>query len=343
MTLLNRRQFNALAASAAGLALPAWAQPTQTVKIGSAVRSIFSLPLYVADQKGFFREQGLVADVSFFSGGPPATAALLGGSVDFVSSAVENQLKLAKRGQRVVSIMAMQADFSGALVLHKSAADKLTARLKHKPGVKDLRGLRIATLARGGFADMAARYIFADAGLDPDKDVELIPVRGYDKVLAAAQAGEIDGSLMVEPWQTIAVEGGKDWEYVVHITLGEGPKVFKDIGYVTLQTTPRLLAENRPLADKVVTALVKAQRFIAPVGNLDELVEIAQKVFPSEQPRVLRTSIAKQQASFRPALHAEMITKNMELLLKNKAIEGTAPAVADLFDNHFAGLWNKTL
>ena len=339
MLSINRRRFLAFSLSSLAVSGLARAQQLQTVRIGSAVRSVFSLPLYVADQKGYFAEEGLLAEISFFAGGPPATSALLGGSVDYISSAIENQIKLARRGQRVVSIIGMQSEFSGALVLHKSAAQRLALRPGQQPRVEDLKGLRIATLARGGFADTAARYIFANAGIDPDKEVQLIPFRGYDKVLAAAQVGEVDGALMVEPWQTIAVEGGQGWEYVVQLTVGEGPDVFRNVGYVSLQTTPKLLSANRAQAEKVVKAIAKAHHYIAEKKNLAELVAIANKVFPDESTKILRASIAKQQASFRAELNPEMLVKNTELLFKAKAIEDSAPSPVELIDTRFSGFW----
>src|SRR5690554_223662 len=75
-----------------------------TVKIGSSVRSIFALPIYYADQKGLFKEEGLDVEVTFFAGGPPAVAALLGGSVDFIAASLENQLKVNKLGEDIRSV-----------------------------------------------------------------------------------------------------------------------------------------------------------------------------------------------------------------------------------------------
>src|SRR5690606_8904456 len=90
---------------------------TKQVHIGSSVRSLFSLPLYVADQKGYFKAEGLDVDISFFKGGPPATAAMICGSVDLIVASLENQLKLNQKGQPVRSILNMQSDFSGALAV----------------------------------------------------------------------------------------------------------------------------------------------------------------------------------------------------------------------------------
>ena len=323
---------------AIGLAFPTFATPAvaQTkIKIGSSVKSIFSLPLYVADANGYFRDEGLEVETIFFTGGPAATAAMIGGSVQFISSALENTLKLAQRGQPVLNLMTMQADFSGALVVHKRVSQKLGRPAK----LSDIKGLRIGTLQRGGFADSAIRYLMIDAGMDPEKDATLIPLRGYDKHIAAAKANEIDASLMVEPWPTIAVSEVGDWDMVTNITIGQGPAVFHNIGYCTLQVAPDYLAKNRPVADKVVRALVKAEMFIRDKANLDRTVEITQKVFGEIKPETLRKSVEVQLGTFRPEFKQEMIDKTMELLLKNGQISGDAPKFNVVADPSFQPLW----
>lgn len=334
-----KNRFGAALAAVLGYALVstsgAWADTA--VKIGSSVRAVFSLPLYVADQKGYFKDEGLDAEVVFFNGGPQATAALLGGSVQIISSAFENAMKVVQQGQPLVNVMAMQADFSGALVVRKDLAEKLGRR----PRIDDLRGLRIGTLVRGGFADIAARYLLLDAKIDPDKDTTLIPIRGFDKHIAAGKAGHIDASLMVEPWQTIAVHETGDWEYMYNITIGEGPDIFHGLGYVTLQTSREYLTEHRNVVEKAVRALVRAQSFIAKEENLEASTDIAAKVFPNVKRETLRISVKNQLRTFRPALTQEMIDKTVELLSINGDTGIAPPAYEQLMDRSFAGLWGE--
>lgn len=307
------------------------------VKIGSSVRSIFALPIYYADQKGLFKEQGLDVEVSFFAGGPPAVAALLGGSVDFIAASLENQIKVNKRGEEIQSVMTIQSDFSGALVVRREVVDKLG----RAPKVTDMKGLRIGTLSRGGYADMAARYLLQQAGINPDKEATLIPIRGFDKVLAAGEAGSIDAALMVEPWPTLSVEGGGKWAYVFDMTKGQGPDVFQDMGYLTLQTSKATMRNRPEVVKKVVSALVKAQAVIREPANIDELVKVALVVFPNFKVEELRTSIQKQQHSFRPALTPIMIKKNMDLLLANDAIKAPGPSTEEAFAAGLEALWKQ--
>jgi|EndMetStandDraft_8_1072994.scaffolds.fasta_scaffold05826_2 sulfonate transport system substrate-binding protein len=317
-----------------GGAQPAVAE--QVVRIGSAVHSIMSLPVYVADRGGFFRREGLTVEViDFQGGGPPANAALLGGSIELLSSAFENQLKLVKQGQPVASVVGIQATFGGGLLLRKGLAQKLG----RKPTVADLKGLKIGTLARGGFADSAARYIVVNAGLDPDKDVTLVPLRGFDKHIVAGKAGELDASLMVEPWPVVAIDELSEWAYVFDITAGEGPDVFKNIGYISLSTTRSYIGKNRSTVEKVVRAIVNAQAFINDRKNLEAVTDIARQQFPETERATLRKSIANQIGTFSPDIVPDMVAKNAELLGKAGNIQPPVPAYDAIVDGSFKPLW----
>jgi NitT/TauT family transport system substrate-binding protein len=334
-TSSSRTYVMLVALAAATFGTSASAQDLTTVRIGSAVRSIFSLPIYVADQKGFFKDEGIKADISFFTGGPPATAALLGGSVDVIVSALENQLKVIKQGQHIVSLITVQSSFSGSLVLRKDIADKLG----RKPVLQDIKGLNVGTSDRGGFADSAARYLFASNGIVPEKDLNMVPLRGFDKHIAAGKAKEIDASLMVEPWQTIAVEGTKDWVYVLNFSLGEGPDLFQKMSYVTLQTTPDYIAKNRAVVEKLVRAIVRAQSYIAQGGNQDDLAAIAKKVFPDTDLNILRISIQHQLKTFDPVITPDAISKNITLTKTSGQFQGDAPSYDTVVDTSFKSFW----
>lgn len=322
------------AAILAGIStLPATAQ--EKLNIGISVKSIFGLPLVIANQEGFFKDEGLDVTLEYFTGGPPATAALMGGSLQFLNAAFENNVKTVQKEQPLVTIMNIQSDFAGAIIMRKEVAEKFGG----EPKITDLKGLRVGTLARGGFADVSARYLITDAGLKPEVDVEMIPIRGADRQLTAGEAGEIDAAMVTEPWPVIAVEGMDKWVYVVNLTVGEGPDVFHDMGYVTLQTTRDYLEKNPETANKVVKAVVRAQKFIADPANLDEVSAIADKEYGSPGVEVMKISVERQAKTYVPFMKPEMVTKTMNLLLPNGLIEEPAPAYDSLVDQSFAPLW----
>lgn len=311
------------------------AQAADKIGIGISNRSLLGLPIVIAKDKGFFEAEGLDVSIEYFAGGTPSTAALIGGSVQFIDAAFENNIKTVKRGQKIVSVLNVQTDFAGAIILRKDIAEKLG----RKPTVNDLKGLKIGTLARGGFADVSTRFILADAGLDAEKDVELVPVRGAERQLTAGEAGEIDAAFVMEPWNVIGVEKTDKWAYVLDITKGEGPKVFQGLGYITLQTTRDYVAANRPLVEKVVRAVVRAQGYIVDPKNIDDVAQIADREYGGSGIDVVKLSLARQAHTFSPALTPENVAKTSEILVKSGSIEAPAPSYADVVDDSFAPIW----
>ncbi|TCV95460.1 ABC transporter substrate-binding protein [Biostraticola tofi] len=313
------------------------ATAAEKLHIGVSNRSLLGLPVLIAKEKGFFEQQGLDVSIDYFAGGVPATAALIGGSVQFIDAAFENNLKAVKKGQDIVSIANLQTDFAGAVVVRRD----VVKQLGHPPGIADLKGLRVGTLARGGFADVSMRYIAQSAGLDPEKDISLIPIRGADRQLTAGEAGEIDAAFVMEPWNVIAVEGSGKWDYVLDLTKGQGPDVFQGLGYTTLQTTRDYIADHRQTAEGVVRALVASLQYIVDPANLNSVAEIANQEYGNPGVAIIETSLERQRHTFSPALSQSALDKTGHLLLESKSIQPPLPAFKDVVDSSFKPLWDS--
>src|SRR5580765_4252148 len=61
--------------------------------------SLYYLPLTIAEQLGYFKEEGLNVNISDFAGGSQALRAVVGGSADVVSGAYEHTLNMQPKGQ----------------------------------------------------------------------------------------------------------------------------------------------------------------------------------------------------------------------------------------------------
>ena len=73
------------------------AQAQQTVKIGTTPSFVF-LPLYVAEQLGYFKAEGITAQFVDFEGGAEVTTAMVGGSIDAGGTMIERPLILSEKG-----------------------------------------------------------------------------------------------------------------------------------------------------------------------------------------------------------------------------------------------------
>jgi NitT/TauT family transport system substrate-binding protein len=310
---MKTRLAFATAVSVAFTAFTGTAVHAQQTKltIGSSVQSLFSLPLYIADSKGYFKEAGLDVSVVNFRGGATATPALVGGSVQLQAAGTENLLKLVRQGQPVVAVMTVQSTLNNAVVLRKDIAEKLG----RKPTIQDFRDLRVGTLARGGTTDMVIRYMLIKAGMKPEVDVKLFPLGGYDRHFAALQADQVDASVTVAPVQTQMIALGLGVSAFDFLN-GEGPDTFQDMEWITLQGKKDYIAQNRDTVAKVVRAIVAAQKFIANPANIDEVVKLAKLQFPNVDDAILKSSIQQQVKTYTPQVTPAGIAKNNDLLIQ---------------------------
>ena len=166
------------------LALVAGAARAEKIRTAIPQANLNYLSIFVADAKGFFRDEGLDNETVVISG-PLSIAALLSGDVDY-SGAGGSGMRAAIKGAPVKGIIFQ--------------ADKVTFYLVADPGIRnaaDLKGKRIAIGSPGDTQDRVMT-MFAERGGVSSKDIIRISM-GSDtntRVMAvktgAAQATTVD-------------------------------------------------------------------------------------------------------------------------------------------------------
>ena len=101
---MQRRHFTFY--SAAVLTLPTLARsqaiekPKTIIAVGGK-NLLYYLPLTIAEQRGYFKAEGLDVTIVDFAGGARALQAVVGGSADVVSGAFEHTVNMQHKGQRL--------------------------------------------------------------------------------------------------------------------------------------------------------------------------------------------------------------------------------------------------
>jgi len=153
------------ATTAALLAAPVWlrAQAIEKTRLTLAVGGknlLYYLPLTIAEQRGYFKDDGLAVTIVDFAGGARALQAVVGGSADVVSGAFEHTVNKQAKGQRM-----------RAFVLQGRAPQiVLGVNPKTMPNFKtvaDLKGKKIGVTAPGSSTNVMVNFILAKAGLKP--------------------------------------------------------------------------------------------------------------------------------------------------------------------------------
>jgi NitT/TauT family transport system substrate-binding protein len=275
-----------------GMATPI-AHAQQTVKIGTTPSFIF-LPLYAADQLGYFKGEGITAQFVDFEGGAEVTTAMVGGSIDTGGTMVERPLILAEKGFGAKNLMALENRNPLHLVIRKDHPAK---------EVKDLKGTKLGMTRAGSGTDLSLRALLKDAGLEPDREVAIIGIGGVSSATAALKAGQVDGYMGAEPAGAIAVQQLKLARYFVDPRIGQGPKFLQYMTFSTLQASDKWLAANPQLAERMVRALVKTLKRMRE--DPESAVGVGQKLFPTMDVAVIRSIIAIEKNTYSPAITEE--------------------------------------
>src|SRR2546425_8870325 len=88
---------------------------TIQMAVGGQTQFIY-LPLTLASQLGFFKDEGLTVNISDLRGGSEAVAALLGGAGDAVTGVFENTIRARAQGKRL-GMVGLFYRYSGVVLM----------------------------------------------------------------------------------------------------------------------------------------------------------------------------------------------------------------------------------
>ena len=168
---------------------------SRVVNLAAPAASLSQIPFYVAQERGFFRDEGL--DVNLIvMGAPVANLALIGQNVDF-SSVPTAALSAMLRGAPLRVIFNA---FYRPLVWLYSKAEIRSA--------KELKGKRIGVAGIGSGPDHLLREMLRQNAMDPSRDVTIFGLGVQSNLYTALATGNIDASVFVIPWNFTAGDNG---------------------------------------------------------------------------------------------------------------------------------------
>jgi len=146
---------------------------------------------------GYYQDEGLQVEIIGMGGNSDAMLAIAGGSVDIVFTSLSGLLEAIKAGQEIYGFWGYNNGIE--FTIHSKNGDSLA----------DMKGKRIAISSFGGLTDFVTRVGLEMAGLDPEKDAEILVISGgAPPKLAALEAGQIDAAILTSPPSFEAIERG---------------------------------------------------------------------------------------------------------------------------------------
>lgn len=152
-------------------------------------------PLYLARDKGFFKEQGVEVDLIVLTGVAERNSALKSGKLDALAAPVDYFALSAGNGVPATIVMAIDESVGG---------DGIVARRSIK-SIGDLRKKKVAA-QKGLPSDFFLRALLQQNGINVE-EINYIDMETA-QAGAAFLAGDLDAAVVWEPWLTRAKEKG---------------------------------------------------------------------------------------------------------------------------------------
>ncbi|MCE3241110.1 MAG: NMT1/THI5-like protein [Deltaproteobacteria bacterium] len=232
----------------------ALAHSQERVRIGISAASLGFLPTVLAEKKGFYSKHGINSEHVLVPCAI-ATNALLSDDLDYAVCTGPG-IAGAIKGLPIKLVMTTQ-DKLGYLLLVKPEVQKLT----------DLRGKTIGISTFGSQLYLTSVTLFRQAGMEPGKDVNLLPGGDNTARLAAMDAGKIDAAFVSSPADIFGAKRG----YKVllwtrdHVPLTQNAVVVTD----------KRLKQSPEQVKRTIKGTIEALQFIR--DHHEESVVIASK------------------------------------------------------------------
>jgi NitT/TauT family transport system substrate-binding protein len=224
--------------------------------------ALYYLPLTVAEQLGYFKEEGLELKISDFAGGAQSLRAVVGGSADVVSGAYEHTINMQAQKQLLIAFVQMGRvpQISVGIATPKAASYK---------SPKDLKGLKIGVSAPGSSTNILFNYFISRDGLKPT-DVSIIGVGTGAGAMAALKSGQIDALSNTDPIMTKLEQEGAikiiaDWRTVK----GTEQTFGGQLPAASLYAPTKFVKENPNTVQALTNAIVRANKWLANASASD--------------------------------------------------------------------------
>lgn len=239
-------------AAAAALLLLAGTAPAaaERITVGLTSLSPSALPIFAAEQKGYFKEEGLDVSLPVFRSGTENSQAVLAGEVQIAFGSITEVLQLRKA----------QQDARFFWGISNIMPFKLYARPEIK-SVQELKGKRLAVSKFGAQSDYLTQFTLRRFGVEPMKEAAILQVGSTPARYAALKSGSVDATIMWFPQTLVAEKEG----FRMLVDLAE---IIPDWGYLGYYALARVLGEQR---DTVVKYIRAHQRGVRDVKENPEL------------------------------------------------------------------------
>lgn len=264
---------------------PAAAQAPTKVRMTMPVVALSMTPVYLAQARGYFAEEGLDVAVTVTGGSGPDIKALIAGEVDFTFTPGDNVLLAYQEGKRLVMVMGGLNRLFINWAMHKDVARErgITETTPLSEKLKALKGLSVGVTTPGALTAHLAAFVIRKAGYVPQQDVKIVPIGPGPTWLAGLENRKVDVALTATPTPEIAIQRGFAIMFIDNAK-GEDPS-FTEFMMANLITRPEVIEKNPDLVRRMTRALIRANQWTRS-ASVDEVAAALRPTFARTDPAI---------------------------------------------------------
>ncbi|MDP2726523.1 MAG: ABC transporter substrate-binding protein [Dehalococcoidia bacterium] len=292
-----------------------------TIRYGTSPRVVWYWTDGAADEKGFYKAEGITRDEIIFQNTAELTAGILGGSIDIGGLNPVNMILANQKGADLTIVMSYLRQPLFSLV--------------SKPEIKSydqLKGKKIAVFSlKGSGSTTLLVRLLSFKGLKPT-DYDLIAVGGTPQRYAALKSGAVDAALLLQPQDFQIVDEGFN-------LLGFTSEATKIYGLGSLVVSKKWAESNRDVLTRFLRARYKAVQWLYDPKNKDEAIKNLAgyiKVEPKYAAKAYELYIEQLKAIPQDGVTVpEEVQAAIDIGLEAGELLPPFPKASDLIDNSF--------
>ncbi len=226
--------------------LPIGSSAEEKIRVAYSSSDTLNSIWTVAQDAGFYKKNGLDADVVYIGSTTVGAAAIMAQDVQVGNAAGSGVANAAVRGGDLVSVACFINTLAYELVVLESIKSP-----------EDLKGKSIGISRFGSVSDVAARELLKGIGLKPMEEVKILQIGGASERAAGFSRGVIAG-FPSPPGNIHLIPGGLPHRILANMADLEKPF---PLPFICAVTTKSYLARHRETVKKVIMSLVETAHY----------------------------------------------------------------------------------
>ena len=218
----------------------------------------------VAKELGYFKQEGLNVKTINTDGSIAAVQAVGQGKADVTAADTGSILAAVQKNVPITTVGGLVQNWPWQIATAPGSPIKTPA---------DLKGKKIGVISLASGSAPFARAFVKAGGLDPQKDVQLLPVGVGAQAAAALAGGDVDALALYTQAYTVIENSGTQLAYL------DNPDVFTGIRSLSFAVTSKRLKQEKSVYERFLRAAYKAMLFSAE--NPEAAMKIGYKVYPA--------------------------------------------------------------